>query len=86
MPQQTPTHLVWISQQRARHLASHAPGCGWRLLADLRESVSNTRDAEGETSTGAAPMDRMVATFPARAAVGEMISRYMDRLYEVDDE
>ena len=27
----------------------------------------------------------MAATFPARAAVGDLLERYIDRLYEVDD-
>jgi glutamate/tyrosine decarboxylase-like PLP-dependent enzyme len=62
------------------------PGVAERFLSDLKESVTNTREAGGESSTGAAPMYGMAATFPARAAVGEMISRYIDRLYEVDDE
>jgi hypothetical protein len=28
----------------------------------------------------------MAATFPARSAVGEMITRYIDRIYEVEEE
>jgi glutamate/tyrosine decarboxylase-like PLP-dependent enzyme len=62
------------------------PGVGQRFLADLAEAVEETRSAGGEATTGAAPMYGMAATFPARAAVGEMITRYIDRIYEVEEE
>ena len=62
------------------------PGVGQRFLADLDEAVEETREAGGEATTGAAPMYGMAATFPARAAVGEMITRYIDRIYEVEEE
>ena len=62
------------------------PGVAERFLSDLAEAVAATRNAGGQAATGAAPMYGMAATFPARAAVGEMITRYIDRIYEVEEE
>ncbi len=60
------------------------PGVVDRFLDDLADSVDEARESGGEATTGAAPMYGMAATFPSRAAVGELIARYIDRIYEVD--
>jgi sphinganine-1-phosphate aldolase len=62
------------------------PGVAERFLSDLKENVTDASAAGSESSTGAAPMYGMAATFPARAAVGEMMTRYIERIYEVDEE
>lgn len=62
------------------------PGVVERFLTDLKEAVEDTRAAGGGAATGAAPMYGMAATFPARSAVREMIARYIDRIYEVDED
>ncbi len=62
------------------------PGVSERFLADLATVVDQTRRAGGDATTGAAPMYGMAATFPARGAVNELMLRYIDRIYEVDDE
>lgn len=59
-----------------------APGVAERFLSDLREAV----DVAGEPSGGrgsVAPVYGMAATFGARGLVGEMLERYVDRLYDV---
>ena len=51
-------------------------------LSDLREAV----DVAGEPFDGrgsVAPVYGMAATFGARGLVGEMLERYVDRLYDV---
>lgn len=62
------------------------PGVAERFLSDLADAVEDARAEGGEAKTGAAPMYGMAATFPSRAAVGEIITRYIDRIYEIDDE
>ncbi len=62
------------------------PGVVERFLADLSDAVDGARDAGGTASTGAAPMYGMAATFPARGAVNELMTRYIDRIYEIEDE
>jgi glutamate/tyrosine decarboxylase-like PLP-dependent enzyme len=62
------------------------PGVAERFLEDLADSVDEARESGGEASTGAAPMYGMAATFPSRAAVGELIARYIDRIYELPDD
>ncbi len=59
------------------------PGVADRFLADLRDTVTGARSAGSGASTGAAPVYGMAATFPARGAVGELLRRYVDKLYEV---
>jgi hypothetical protein len=59
------------------------PGVVERFLDDLADSVDEARETGGEATTGAAPMYGMAATFPSRAAVGELIARYIDRIYEL---
>ncbi len=61
------------------------PGTAERFLHDLRLAVDETRRAGGGAATGAAPMYGMAATFPARGAVRELMLRYIDRIYEVDE-
>ncbi len=60
------------------------PGVAERFLADLSDSVEEARATGGEATTGAAPMYGMAATFPSRSAVKELITRYIDKIYEVD--
>jgi glutamate/tyrosine decarboxylase-like PLP-dependent enzyme len=59
------------------------PGVAEAFLSDLRAAVTETRAGGHEARTGAAPVYGMAATFPARGAVGELLRRYVDRLYEV---
>ncbi|MEN8233990.1 MAG: aminotransferase class V-fold PLP-dependent enzyme [Actinomycetota bacterium] len=66
-----------------RHTQS---GVAERFLDDLSGVVEATRSAGGEAATGSAPMYGMAATFPAREAVEELMLRYIDRIYEVDDD
>jgi glutamate/tyrosine decarboxylase-like PLP-dependent enzyme len=61
------------------------PGVADRFLSDLASVVDETRAAGDEAATGAAPMYGMAATFPARGAVNELMLRYIDRIYEVDE-
>jgi len=61
------------------------PGIVERFLSDLADTVDETRATGGEAKTGAAPMYGMAATFPSRAAVAEIIARYIDRIYEIED-
>jgi glutamate/tyrosine decarboxylase-like PLP-dependent enzyme len=61
------------------------PGVSERFLTDLAEVVEEAREAGDGATTGAAPMYGMAATFPARGAVGELMLRYIDRIYETDD-
>jgi len=61
------------------------PGVAQRFLRDLTAVVAETREAGDDAATGAAPMYGMAATFPARGAVSELMLRYIDRIYEVDD-
>jgi glutamate/tyrosine decarboxylase-like PLP-dependent enzyme len=60
------------------------PGVAETFLADLRASVEAARAGGGKANTGSAPMYGMAATFPARAAVADLMLRYIDQLYEVD--
>ena len=61
-------------------------GVAEEFLSDLRESVAIAAERGGEAHTGSAPLYGMAATFPARGAIGDLMKRYIDRLYEVDDE
>jgi sphinganine-1-phosphate aldolase len=61
------------------------PEVAQRFLRDLTAVVAETREAGGDAVTGAAPMYGMAATFPARGAVSELMLRYIDRIYEVED-
>lgn len=58
------------------------PGVAERFLDDLQEAVVAAGEADGKATTGAAPLYGMAATFPARQAVGELLRRYIDRLYD----
>ena len=61
------------------------PGVAGRFLTDLANSVADARAAGGEATTGAAPMYGMAATFPSRTAVRELITRYIDKIYEIEE-
>ncbi len=61
------------------------PGVAERFLTDLAEATDEARATGGEARTGSAPMYGMAATFPSRAAVEELMTRYIDRIYEVPD-
>lgn len=61
------------------------PGVVDRFLSDLSDAVDGARADGGEATTGAAPMYGMAATFPARGAVNELMTRYIDRIYEVNE-
>jgi glutamate/tyrosine decarboxylase-like PLP-dependent enzyme len=59
------------------------PGVAETFLSDLSDAVVEAKASGAEPQTGAAPMYGMAATFPARRAVGELLQRYIDKLYEV---
>ena len=61
------------------------PGVTDAFLADLRASVAEAKKAGADPQTGAAPLYGMAATFPARTAVDELLRRYIDRLYSVEE-
>jgi len=61
------------------------PGVADDFLGALQEVVDEVRASGAEPQTGAAPMYGMAATFPARRAVGELLRRFIDRLYTVED-
>jgi sphinganine-1-phosphate aldolase len=62
------------------------PGVTDRFLSDLSDAVDGARASGGGPTTGAAPMYGMAATFPARGAVNELMARYIDRIYEIEDD
>ena len=62
------------------------PGVAERFLEDLAADVQGARKLGNTAETGAAPMYGMAATFPSRAAVRELMTRYIDRIYEVDQD
>ena len=62
------------------------PGVVDRFLEDLSDAVEEARAHGGGATTGAAPMYGMAATFPARGAVAELMARYIDRIYEVEED
>ncbi|MFV1971777.1 MAG: hypothetical protein ACC683_12340 [Acidimicrobiia bacterium] len=47
--------------------------------------MAEARAAGGEATTGAAPMYGMAATFPSRTAVRELITRSIDKIYEIEN-
>ena len=59
------------------------PGVADMFLSDLEWAVIEARKSGGEPQTGSAPMYGMAATFPARRAVGDLLRRYIDKIYEV---
>jgi glutamate/tyrosine decarboxylase-like PLP-dependent enzyme len=63
-----------------RHTES---GVATTFLSNLAEAVAAAKQTGSEPQTGSAPMYGMAATFPARRAVGELLKRYIDRLFEV---
>ena len=57
------------------------PGVADRFLADLRASVEA---AQGPVAGDrGAPMYGVAASFPVRAVVGDILERYLDRLYDL---
>ncbi len=61
------------------------PGVADAFVADLQAAVAEARAAGGNPQTGSAPLYGMAATFPARRAVGELLRRFIDRLYTIED-
>ncbi len=59
------------------------PGVAEAFLNDLAWAVDEARKTGAEPQTGAAPIYGMAATFPARGAVGDLLRRYIDKIYEV---
>ncbi len=59
------------------------PGVAETFLTDLSWAVSEAEKTGAEPQTGAAPMYGMAATFPARRAVGDLLRRYIDKIYEI---
>jgi len=58
-----------------------APGVADRFLNDLRGSV----EAAGRQAASGrgAPVYGVAASFPVRAVVGDLLERYLDRLYDL---
>lgn len=57
------------------------PGVAERFASDLKESVEEVK-REPHARGGMAPIYGLAASFPVRGAVGELLRRYVDRLYE----
>ncbi len=57
------------------------PGVAERFLADLKAAVEEVKSTPAPRS-GMAPVYGMAASFPVRGAIGELLRRYIDRLYE----
>lgn len=80
--------LNGLQRPPALHLAvtlRHTePGVAEAFLSDLREAVAAAREAGGPR-TGMAPTYGMAAAFPARSAVADLLRRYVQRTYEVDE-
>jgi sphinganine-1-phosphate aldolase len=83
------SHRGWslngLQHPPAVHLAvtlrHTTPGVADRFLTDLRASVEAARGAvAGERG---APVYGVAASFPVRAVVGDLLERYLDRLYDL---
>jgi glutamate/tyrosine decarboxylase-like PLP-dependent enzyme len=61
-----------------------APGVADRFLRDLAEAAAYVK-AHPDEKGDMAPVYGMAATIPFRGLVGDMMERYMDLLYSVDD-
>lgn len=59
------------------------PGVVEAFLSDLERAVVEARETGTEPQTGSAPVYGMAATFPARRAVGDLLRRYIDKIYEL---
>ncbi|MBW2526019.1 MAG: aminotransferase class V-fold PLP-dependent enzyme [Deltaproteobacteria bacterium] len=57
-------------------------GVAERFLSDLRAAVEEVR-RQPSSSEGMAPVYGLAASLPVRSVVGELLERYMDKLYEV---
>jgi glutamate/tyrosine decarboxylase-like PLP-dependent enzyme len=57
------------------------PGVAERFAADLKASVNEVR-LSPPANGGMAPVYGLAASFPVRGAIGELLRRYIDRLYE----
>jgi glutamate/tyrosine decarboxylase-like PLP-dependent enzyme len=60
------------------------PGVVETFLSDLEWAVEEARKTGTEPQTGSAPVYGMAASFPARRAVGDLLRRYIDKIYELD--
>lgn len=58
------------------------PGVAERFVHDLRAAVHEAK-AQPRGEGGMAPVYGLAASLPVRRAVGELLERYMDKLYEV---
>ncbi|HEX9762471.1 MAG TPA: aminotransferase class V-fold PLP-dependent enzyme [Acidimicrobiia bacterium] len=78
--------LNGLHQPPAVHMAltlRHTqPGIAEAFLSDLAAAVDEAAASGSEPQTGSAPIYGMAATFPARRAVGDLLRRYIDKLYE----
>jgi sphinganine-1-phosphate aldolase len=57
------------------------PGVAERFLDDLRTTVAAVRGSPA-TNDGMAPIYGLAGSFPVRGAIGELLRRYIDELYE----
>jgi hypothetical protein len=58
------------------------PGIADHFLEDLRASVEEVKSSP-PAKGGMAPVYGMAGSFPVRGAIGELLRRYLDRLYDV---
>jgi hypothetical protein len=57
------------------------PGVAERFASDLKASVEEVK-LSPPSNGGMAPVYGLAASFPVRGAIGELLRRYIDRLYE----
>jgi hypothetical protein len=57
------------------------PGVAERFLSDLRTVVAAVRSSPAKNE-GMAPIYGLAGSFPVRGAIGELLRRYIDKLYE----
>ncbi len=57
------------------------PGVAERFLSDLRDSVEAASGGAGDRQ--GAPIYGLASSFPVRAVVGDLLERYLDRLYDL---
>jgi glutamate/tyrosine decarboxylase-like PLP-dependent enzyme len=58
------------------------PGVAERFVADLADATKEARALPGGEAGGMAPLYGMAGTLPFRGLVGELMTRYLDLLYE----
>jgi glutamate/tyrosine decarboxylase-like PLP-dependent enzyme len=82
-----PLWVVGLQKPPAVHLAvtlrHTAPGVAERFLDDL--AAATTEAGDGSADDRGAPLYGIAASFPIRGVVDDLLERYLDRLYDVED-